>query len=174
MSNLSVPNLLFIIHLSKAQLFAIFAAVALVVLLFFSPNKPPLKEKNSSLQEETGEEIAQKLSLAISYVQEGNEPMKGIMLLREILERDSNNVKAHFYLGVFSAQSGQWEKAKQRFLKVLALDSAENEAYFYLAQANLNTGDTSGAIEHFEKYKNFISDTSRIDEVQSYIDKLKK
>lgn len=96
------------------------------------------------------------------------------MLLREILEKDSNNIKAHFYLGVFSAQSGQWEKAKQRFSRVLELDSGENEAFFYLAQANLNTGDTTGAIEYFEKYKNFISDTNRIDEVQSYIDKLKK
>lgn len=161
--------------MSKAQLFAIFAAIALVVLLFFAPNKPPLQDENILPAEKKAEgDLEQKLHLAISYVQEGKDPMKGIMMLREILEKDSNNVKAHFYLGVFSVQSGQWEKAKQRFLKVLALDSTESEAYFYLAQVEANIGDISSAVEIFKKYKSLISDTVRINEVQSYIDELKK
>lgn len=165
---------IFLLILSKVQVFAIFAAVVLVVILFFAPNNPPLKEKTSSLQEGTEEDIDSKLNLAISYVQEGKDPMKGIMILREILEKDSNNIKAHFFLGVFSIQSGQWEKARQRFLKVLELDGSETEAYFYLAQANKSLGDTAKAIENFEKYKNFIQDENRLDEVQSSINELKK
>jgi cytochrome c-type biogenesis protein CcmH/NrfG len=161
--------------LSKAQLFAIFAAFALVVLLLFAPNKPPIKDESTLPAEKKAEEdLEQKLNLAISYVQEGKDPMKGIMMLREVLEKDSNNLKAHFYLGVFSVQSGQWEKAKQRFLKVLALDSTESEAYFYLAQAEANSGDTTRAVEIFKKYKSLSSDSMRLDEVQSYIDELKK
>ncbi len=156
--------------MSKFQYFAIFAAIVLVVLLYFAPNKPPLKEKNSVAEEE--QSIDEKLALAVSYVQEGKDPMKGIMLLREILEKDSNHIKANFYLGVFSMQSNQWEKAKMRFKKVLQLDSSNAEAYFYLATADKNLGDTIGAIRNFEKYKTFIQDENRMNEVQSYINEL--
>ncbi len=157
-------------HLSKAQLIAIFAAVALVVLLLFAPQKPPLSEKVADVSGDAGE----KINLAISYLQEGKDPMKGIMLFREILEKDSNNIKAHYYLGIFSLQSGQWEKARNRFLKVLELDKNETEAYFYLGQANANLKDTANAIEAFEKYKTFTQTGNRQDEVQLLINELKK
>ena len=92
--------------MSKVQVFAIFAAVVLVVLLFFAPNKPPLKAKKSVLPEEKAKDTESKINLAISYVQEGKDPMKGILLFREIIENDPNNIKAHFYR---QPRSGQGE-----------------------------------------------------------------
>lgn len=167
--------------LSKVQLIVIFAAVLLAVLLFFAPNNPPLPvEVLPEKVEIKGDSSAQagkteeKLRLAISFVQEGKEPMKGIMLLREVLEKDSNNLKAHFYLGLFSMQSGQWEKARLRFLKVLELDSSQNEANFHMARVNANLGDTASALAYLKIYKRLNGDSNLPEEVNALIKELKK
>lgn len=157
--------------MSRIQLFAIFAAIVLVVLLLLAPNKPPLKAPvPAAAGSQTPDE---KLEQAVSFVKEGKDPMKGILLLREILQNDPDHVKANFYLGVFSAQSGQWEKARQRFQKVLALDSTEYESLFYLGEAEIRLGDTASAILNFEKYSNVLTDNDKQKEIQKYINELK-
>ncbi len=60
-------------------------------------------------------------------------PMAGIAVLREILEDDADNRQAILNLGLLSIQSGQFERAKERFEKLVSLDAQDYEAKLYLA-----------------------------------------
>lgn len=123
-------------------------ALLLGVLLYFAPIKPPQKP----VQEQKQYTEDSKLEEALAYVRQGTDPMKGIMMLREMVEKDSSNVLAHFYLGEFSLQSGQLDKAIDRFNKVLLLDSNYKEAYKMLAKAWTEKGDSAMAMKHANLY----------------------
>lgn len=70
--------------------------------------------------------------LAMTLVASEN-PMSGIMMLREILELDDTNRQAILNLGLLAIQSGQFERAKERFEKLTSMDAADHEAKLYLA-----------------------------------------
>ena len=74
-----------------------------------------------------------KADLAMNMVLGKGQPMVGVGMLREILQVDSNNRKALFYMGVFSIQSGQMDKAAQRFEQLISLgpDNDKNYPYYY-------------------------------------------
>jgi tetratricopeptide (TPR) repeat protein len=69
--------------------------------------------------------------MAMTYVV-SEAPMKGIMMLRQVLEKDANNEDAIFNLGVLSIQSGQYDKGVQRFQKLIEIDSTNVKAYYFL------------------------------------------
>ena len=117
--------------------------------------------------------IDAKVSLAVCYVEGTPDPMKGIMLLREVLQVDSNNIKAHLNLGYFSVKSGQYAKAIERFNKVLVLDPAYHEAHLYLGDAYENQGDLTNAIFHYEKYADHSDNPAIAEDIGKYIQKLK-
>ena len=52
----------------------------------------------------------------------------GIQKLLAIVRQDSSNVRAIYHLGLFSIQSGQFEKAEKRFEKLILLQP-ENQEY---------------------------------------------
>ena len=151
---------------------AIVGIIVLSVLLYFAPNKPPIKvikeENVSNLS------IDEKIQQAASLVYEGKEPMKGIMMLREVLEQDSLNTKAHYHLGVFSVQSGQLDKAIMRFNKVLALDSTYFDAMYYLGHVYATQGQKELALKQFEKFKSVVNDKALKEQAEKYISELKK
>ncbi len=66
-------------------------------------------------------------------------PMKGIGILKEVLNVDSNNVDALTNLGYFSIQSAQYEKAIERFETVLRIDPKNAEAFLYLTDVYVQT-----------------------------------
>jgi tetratricopeptide (TPR) repeat protein len=121
--------------------------LVLVVLFLLIPRKPwssdePLK------QEASAEES--KLQQAIELVN-GSNPMQGIMMLREIVAKDSNNVEAQYWLGVFAVQSGQYEKAIPRFKKVIGLDPNYLSAYMDLGAVYKEMGQVEAALALFEQ-----------------------
>ncbi|MFN0031471.1 MAG: tetratricopeptide repeat protein [Flavobacteriales bacterium] len=75
-----------------------------------------------------------KLEQAVMLVRSAD-PMKGIKMLQQLVEADSTNVDAHYYLGEFSMQSGQMPKAIGRFEKVLKLRPDDVK---YLVQVGYN------------------------------------
>jgi tetratricopeptide (TPR) repeat protein len=91
-------------------------SLGLIVLFLFLPKQP--SSKVEKLQEMDPDSL--KLQQAINLV-EGADPMAGIMQLRELVQKDSTNVDAQYYLGLFSVKSGQFDKAIERFKKVLIL-----------------------------------------------------
>ncbi|MDQ3193348.1 MAG: tetratricopeptide repeat protein [Bacteroidota bacterium] len=119
------------------------------------------------------ENVDAKINLAVCYVENSVDPMKGIGLLREVLANDSLNVKAHLNLGYFSVKSGQFDKAIERFEKVIEINPDYVEAYLYLGDVYETKGDNEKAIKYYEKYKDEVKNPSLSAEIGNYIEKLK-
>lgn len=151
---------------TKSQIFAVAFSIALVVLLYLLPKSVENKEVA---------EVSQPTDLqqAIEMVTSGSDPMAGIMKLREISEKEPDNAEAQFYLGVFSVQSGQLDKAVARLTKVLELDPNYTDANLYLGHAYSGLGNKEAAIENFEKFKASTDDEQVKAEVEKHIKELK-
>lgn len=138
------------------QIALISGALLLVIGLVFAPR---LSSEESELAETnpTDTQIAE----AISLVENGENPMQGIQMLRGILEKDSTNVDAHWHLAQFSITSRQIENAAFRFGKVLQFDDNQKypEAYFWLAQTKIALEEKEEAIPLLEKYLTLETDT---------------
>ncbi len=114
-----------------------------------------------------------KINLAVACLEGQSEPMKGVMLLREITDKDPDNITANLILGKYGIVSGQFDKAVQRLQKVLSVDSLNVDAYLYLAEAYEGMGDKAKAIEALEKCKTVVQDSGFSNEISGYIEKLK-
>lgn len=93
--------------------------IALIVLFLLLPKQPSSSRERVAGQTTTDLDSL-KLMQGIDLIN-GENPMEGIVLLKELVEKDSTNVDAQYYLGLFSVKSGQLDKAEQRFQTVLAL-----------------------------------------------------
>ncbi|HEX4886444.1 MAG TPA: tetratricopeptide repeat protein [Luteibaculaceae bacterium] len=148
-----------------AKIALVVGGLGLLVLMRFIPRQPVAEKPVSSLE--------QKIARATELVEKGENPMEGIQLFREILAEDSNNIEVHYRLGLFSLQSGQVDKAVQRFEKVLSLSTQTYpDAYLYLGQAKQALGDTTGAIEAYNTFKTTTSDTIVLHGVDRIINEL--
>lgn len=103
----------------------------------------------------------------------GTQPMQGITLLREVVQQDPTNIEANLQLGLFSVTSQQFDKALERFNKILAIDSTHIDMYVYLGDTYLQMGEKQKAIESYESYKSKVSDTLIVRDIDEYIKKLK-
>lgn len=120
------------------------------------------------------ENLNAKTDLGICYAETTPNPMKGIMMLREVVAQNPNHENAQLNLGFLSVKSGQYEKAIERFNTVLKINPAYIEAYVFLAQTYTQMGDNKKAIENFEKFKSLSNNNELIAEVDRYINELKK
>lgn len=93
------------------------------------------------------------LYLGLSYVESRlpQNAMRGIMTIRKVLDINPDNVEASMQLGDFSMQTGQWEKAASRFLKVLELEPANHEARFRLAVSYAQLDRTTEAVQELDR-----------------------
>lgn len=94
---------------------------------------PPIRVADATLPADV--DLGEVVSNAIENIKKGKESgdmslvmNEGIMKLRAVTERDSNNVAAIYQLGIMSIESGQTEKAVKRFEKLLLLQP-ENQEY---------------------------------------------
>ncbi len=121
--------------------------------------------------------LAAKTALGVCYVEGagalGEAPMKGIGLLMEVLAIDSNNIDALINLGYFSIQSTQYDKAIERFNKVLEVDPENAEAYLYMTDLYVQMGDIEKGLSYLERYKSFQKDPLVVAQVDAYIEELK-
>lgn len=118
------------------------------------------------------ENLNAKTDLGACYADGTSEPMKGIMMLREVVEKDPNHEMAQYNLGMLSVKSGQLDKAIDRFNKVLSINPERHEVHYYLGQVLLQKGDTTAAIREYELFiKNARYDVS---ELIKTVEELKK
>ena len=73
--------------------------------------------------------------------------MKGILQMRSLSEKHPENADLQWNMGLFSIQSGQYEKAAARFEKVITLDAQRLDAYVQLSLSYLALQDTSAATD---------------------------
>ncbi len=147
-------------------LILIAVGVVLTVLLYTAPISV-LNETTPEVSETA--DVNELIDEAIEKVR-GDNPMEGIMTLREIAEEHPNNPKAQFYLGLFSIQSGQYEKAVERFQKVVELDPNNVDAYRFLGDAHRSLGDTLGTRAAYEAYLELSTDDEAKGEVRAVLD----
>ncbi len=98
-------------------------------------------------KDSTNEEALMALgtSYILSFRQENS--MKGILSIRKVTEINPKNVAAQYKLGEFSMKTGQFDKAVERFRKVLALEPSHADAKLRLAIALQSLGKTEEALQ---------------------------
>ncbi len=114
-----------------------------------------------------------KIGLGVAYVTGSSDPMKGILLLRDVVKEDPKNIKANMSLGLFSMRTGQYEKAIARF-KVVTSQTGQSEAWFYLASSYENIGMKEQAIAAYIKTKELATDPNLDEFVDRKVKELKK
>ena len=105
-----------------------------------------------------------KVSLGSCYIfgnVHGN-PMEGIMMVREVAERDPHNLYAQMTLGIGASMTGQFDKAIERFKKVIEHQPSNPEANLNLAEVYERKGDKQSAIEWYEKSKLLVKNNEAI------------
>lgn len=122
--------------------------VALVAIVLWLPRKSADAEQFTALPTEAVatddpvEAAVQKVS--------GENPMEGILALRALAESNPPNVDAVVWLGIFGIQSGQLDKARERFSEALTLEPGHLEATWQLAMLDMEEGAYDRAVVGFE------------------------
>ncbi|MEY3397981.1 MAG: hypothetical protein RL220_575 [Bacteroidota bacterium] len=128
-------------------LLVVLSCVALLVLFLWLPRQPR-SAREESLTSASPDSL--KLLQAIEMAK-GPDGMQAAMMLREIVQTDSLNADAHFWLGVLSVRSGQIDKAISRYEKVISIDPNYLNAYIDLGGIYMEQGNFAKAHEWFDR-----------------------
>jgi tetratricopeptide (TPR) repeat protein len=101
-------------------------------------------------------------------------PMQGIQMIREVGDRDTTNMFAQFMLGLGGLQSGQFDKAIERLVKVVNVQPKNVEAVIALAESYERKGDKVNAVKWYEYSKQFFTEKEILQEIDARIAQLKK
>jgi predicted Zn-dependent protease len=147
--------------LSRNTYIALAVAIVAAVAIFSLPRTPFQEEKLQVKEESSALDV--KVDEAVAIIQSGEgAPMVAIGMLLDVLRENPNHEKALMWLGNFSMMSGQWDKAIDRFHQLSQL-FPENEMYaLNKAQALLQTGDTTRAVEVSDEYLNTYPEAKRM------------
>ncbi|TNE80367.1 MAG: tetratricopeptide repeat protein [Bacteroidetes bacterium] len=77
--------------------------------------------------------------------------MNAVPHLLSVVRTDENNIPALYTLGLLSIESGQLDKALQRFEKLVSLQPSNPEYHLRLASVYEQTGNKSDALKHYER-----------------------
>ncbi len=99
--------------------------------------------------------------------------MQGIQQLLSVVRSDSNNMKAQLVLGIGGYASGQYDKAIERFKKVISAQPNNLEAIAFLADTYAAAGNKEEAIRWYEASKKIARDDAYDKEVDLRIRELK-
>ncbi len=113
-----------------------------------------------------------KTKMAMTYVSSST-PMKGILMLREVIAQDPKNELALFNLGMLSVQSGQYDKAIERLEELDKINPENIQGQLLLGVAYMNKGNKAKAKQQFEKVKKLDKDPSVQATADSYLKDLK-
>jgi predicted Zn-dependent protease len=100
-------------------------------------------------------------------------PMEGIMMIREVAERDPSNMYAQYMLGVGGLMSGQLDRAIERLSLVASKEPGNLEVALLLAEAYERKGDKTNAIRLYEMVKTRLNNPEIIQELDKRIQSLK-
>lgn len=117
-----------------------------------------------------------KVGLGSCYLfgQISENPLTGIQLIREVADRNPRNPYAQLMLGIGGLESGQFDKAIERFNKVLAVDPNQLEAILGLAECYERKGDKANAVKWYTEGRKYFTETEILQEIDARIDLLKK
>ena len=119
-----------------------------------------------------------KIGLGATYIFGGSaagprEVMKGIQEILAVTRKDSLNMYAQLMLGLGGIESGQYDKAIQRLLKVVKFDPGNLEAVLSLGDAYERTGNTASAKTWYEEAKKLTGNHELIEAINERLRSLK-
>ena len=125
-------------------------AGALVAGVLWMPRTPASAPKPLTAAEISVADIGtDPVDIAVAKVN-GENPMEGILELRTLAEETPPNLDAVMWLGRFSVQSGQLDKARERFDQVIDAQPDRVEAYWERAMLDMEEGFLEDAVEGFD------------------------
>jgi len=101
-------------------------------------------------------------------------PMEGILKVRQVVEKDSTNIYAQMVLGQGSLLSGQYDRAIDRFEKVLALQPVHLEAILLMAEVFERKEDKVNAIKWYSTALPLAPNPAMRSALEKRINELKK
>ncbi|MDE0871864.1 MAG: hypothetical protein OSA37_08100 [Flavobacteriales bacterium] len=131
----------------KGQILTVVLGAALLAFVLWMPRQPVMEQDlivSDDLISET-DPVAEAVELV-----SGPNPMEGVMALRALAEQEEPNVEAVVWLGVFGVQSGQLDKARERFSQALVLEPGHLEATWQLAMLDMEEEAYDRAVVGFE------------------------
>lgn len=99
--------------------------------------------------------------------------MKGIQQLLSVVRKDSGNMKAQMVLGVGGLISGQYDKALERFKKIVLAEPGNLEAVAYLADTYAAKGEKDQAVKWYNISKQLANNPHYSKEVDERIRQLR-
>lgn len=115
-----------------------------------------------------------KTGKGISMVDGTDKPMDGITILKEVEAADSNHINVQLALADFAVRSQQYDKAIERYSKVLKLKPEYYAIHLSLAELFNAQHDTANVIVHLEAYSAITDDPVMKAEIDQEIANLKK
>ena len=117
-----------------------------------------------------------KIGLAACYIfgNISNNPMQGILPLKEIVEKNPKNISAQTMLALGGRRSGQYAKAIERFAIIVGYEPNNLEAIVNLAECNELNGNKSEAVKWYGVLKTKITDNTIEAEIDNRIKNLSK
>lgn len=102
------------------------------------------------------DKIEPRINLALCYVENPSKenPMQGILMLRDLNEKHPENVSVLNQLGLLSLETNQPEKALERLEAAISLDPDNKRTVCLLAEAYQIIGDVSKAEEYKQRCVN--------------------
>jgi tetratricopeptide (TPR) repeat protein len=138
-------------------------ALIIIIVLYLAPRTPAPSSSNML------NDVDQQVLAAVDMVQNSGNPMQGILQLRGVAEENPENAGAQWFLGLFSLETGQFDKAAERFLRVIELDTdnAFPEAHVLMGGIYGRAGDYDRALQSMQQGLDLVKgDTAREREVQ--------
>lgn len=116
-----------------------------------------------------------KVKLAVAKVKskDSSKIMEGIKDLVEITQKNENHFEANYYLGYFSLESNQPEKALKRFEKCLKLQPKNPEVFMGLGESYQRLNKNDEAIKHYEAALKYSTNEFQKKKIESKLELLK-
>lgn len=127
----------------------VLGAIVLVVVVMVFPRQPD--SVRTTINRTPLSEAERELEAAVQLVQSGQNPMEGITRIRALVEADSTFEDAHLWLGAFSLQSGQRDKALERFQTVIRLNPENPEPHWQIAMMAIDEENYADAIPYLKE-----------------------
>jgi tetratricopeptide (TPR) repeat protein len=99
-----------------------------------------------------------KIGIGVCYMfgNISDNPMQGILAIKEIADKDPDNMYAQLMLGMGGIQSGQYDKAADRFLTVINHQPGNIEAIINLAGTYERMGNKPEAVKWYKDALNYV------------------
>lgn len=101
-------------------------------------------------------------------------PMQGILKVKEVVDKNPQNIYGQLILGLGGKKSGQYPKAIERFVAILKIEPNNIEAMVNLAECYELTDQKALAIDWYTKMKALVKNQNAKEAIDKRIKELKK